>query len=159
MVGSCVHFRRQEMKYFAVLFRAYFPCNLGEDNDCISYAVPKAFTICHSALAHIADGDQGLDVRNIQTVVELSKDDVAVADGKDFLFRTAFVPHQRSFADLAAFELCVEECLCLFKFLGVSMLATQCLSGGVYRSFSWLLPMEDLVSPLLGLCAQVRVNG
>ena len=103
-------------------------------------------------LSHVVDVDQLLDVGNIQAWVELSE--VVISDGRVFLLRTALVPYQRTFADLAAFEKCKEECLGLFKLVGDSMLASQGLCGEMYSSFSSLLPrefltesMEDLVAP------------
>ena len=112
------------------------------------------------ALAHYFVVHQLLDIRNIQVWVKLSEDDVVTSDGRLFLLRTALVPYQRTFAELVAFEQCVEECLGLFKFMGVSLLASQRLSGGVYRSYLWLLSrefltlnkeIEDLVVLFLGV--------
>ena len=107
--------------------------------------------------------DQLPDVRNIQAWIELSEDDLVVRDGRVFLPRTALVPYQLTFAD---FEQCVEECLGVFKFVGVRTLASQGLSGRLYRSFSSLMPrdfltqsIEYLMVPLLGVPARLRVYG
>ena len=98
--------------------------------------------------------------------VELSEDDVVISDGRVFLLQTALFPHPRTSADLTAFEQGVEECLSLFKSVRVSMLTSQLLSGGTYRSLLPLLPREFvtkpkeyLVAPHMGDCAPFPVNG
>ena len=88
---------------------------MGKDSCGTCYAVVKVVAFCQAALSHFVDVDQLLDVGNIQAWVELSEDNVVLNDGRVFLLRTALVPDQRIFADLAAFERCVDECLGIFK--------------------------------------------
>ena len=80
--------------------------------------------------------DQLPDVRNLQSGVVLSEDDAAVSGRRVFILWTALFPCQWTFADLVALEQCVQECLDLFKFVGVGMLSAHVLCRGVYRSFS-----------------------
>ena len=112
------------------------------------------------------DVDQLPDDRNIQAWVEVSEQDVVISGGRVFLLGTALVPYKRTSADLEAFEQYMKECLGLFLFLGVSILASQWLSWKVCRFFSSLLsweiltrPKEALVAPLLGVCPRLRENG
>ena len=130
------------------------------------YAVVEAVTFCQAALSLVLDADQLPDVGTNQPCVEMSKEVVVISDGIVFFDRFARVPYQRTLADLATFEQCVEECLGLLKFVGVSILECQCLSRGVYHYFSSMLPqefltrpMEDLLVPFLGNSAQLCVNG
>ena len=94
------------------------------------YADVEAATFRQAALALVADVDQLPDVHNIQCWVELSEYDLVVSDGRVLLLFTC----QWTFADLAAFEQCGGTSG-PFKFVGVSISASQGLSRGVYCPF------------------------
>ena len=168
--GIYVHRRCNLMIFFLFLFvprsKTKTTRNLGKNSEWMCYAIVEAIKFFQVALAHIVDMEQLPDFRNIRAWIELSEDNVAASDWRVFLLRTALVPCQRTFADVATFEHCVEEFLGLFKFLGVSELSVSVLSGGVYGFLSSLFqreflkqPQEDNVVPRPGVCVSLRVNG
>ena len=113
------------MNYVSVLLRSCFPGTSEEDDDRMYNAVSEAVAFRQGALVQVADVDQLPDVRYIQDLMKWSQVDLVVSNGKVFLLRTVLVSYQRTLADLAAFEQCVEECLGLFTFFGARKLLSS----------------------------------